>query len=78
MDEATSAMDRKTENFTLKLLQKIKLDCAVLFISHRLNKLKTIADTIYILENQTITQFGNHEELMQTNNFYSEYWKENN
>ncbi|RXM47969.1 peptidase domain-containing ABC transporter [Flavobacterium sp. YO12] len=78
LDEATSAMDRKTENFTLKLLQKIKLDCAVLFISHRLNKLKAIADTIYILENQTITQFGNHEELMQTNNFYSEYWKENN
>lgn len=78
LDEATSAMDRKTENFTLKLLQKIKLDCAVLFISHRLNKLKTIADTIYILENQTITKFGNHEELMQTNNFYSEYWKENN
>lgn len=78
LDEATSAMDRKTENFTLKLLQKIKLDCAVLFISHRLNKLKTIADTIYILENQTITQFGNHEELMQTNNFYSEYWRENN
>ncbi|MFH6965892.1 peptidase domain-containing ABC transporter [Flavobacterium sp. FlaQc-28] len=78
LDEATSAMDRNTEKFTLQLLQKIKLDCAVLFISHRLNKLKTIADTIYILENQTITQFGNHEELMQTYNFYSAYWKENN
>ncbi|MEZ0183144.1 peptidase domain-containing ABC transporter [Flavobacterium oncorhynchi] len=78
LDEATSAMDRNTENFTMQLLQRIKPDCAVLFISHRLNKLKSIADTIYILENQTIKQFGNHAELMQTDNFYSAYWKENN
>lgn len=78
LDEATSAMDRKTENFTIQLLQKIKRDCAVLFISHRLHKLRNIADTIYILENKTITEFGNHEELMKTDNFYSEYWKENN
>lgn len=77
LDEATSAMDRNTENFTMQLLQKIKPKCAVLFISHRLNKLKNTADTIYILENKTITESGNHEDLMATNNFYSEYWKEN-
>lgn len=76
LDEATSAMDRNTENFTMQLLQKIKPKCAVLFISHRLNKLKNTADTIYILENKTITESGNHEDLMATNNFYSEYWKE--
>ncbi|UUF15097.1 MULTISPECIES: peptidase domain-containing ABC transporter [Flavobacterium] len=76
LDEATSAMDRNTENFTMQLLQKIKPDCAVLFISHRLNKLKNIADNIYILENKTITESGNHETLMETNNFYSSYWKE--
>lgn len=76
MDEATSAMDRNTENFTMQLLQKVKSDCAVLFISHRLNKLKNIADTIYILENKTISKFGNHEELMKSSNFYSEYWQE--
>ncbi|MDY0988871.1 peptidase domain-containing ABC transporter [Flavobacterium sp. CFBP9031] len=77
MDEATSAMDRNTENFTIKLLQKIKEDCAVFFISHRLNKLRNIADTIYILENNTIFKSGNHEELMQSDNFYSEYVREN-
>lgn len=76
LDEATSAMDRNTENFTMTLLQKIKQDCAVLFISHRLNKLKNIADSIYILENKTITESGNHEKLMETNNFYSKYWNE--
>ncbi|MGE8341057.1 MAG: peptidase domain-containing ABC transporter [Flavobacterium sp.] len=76
MDEATSAMDRNTENFTMQLLQKVKRDCAILFISHRLHKLKNIADTIYILENKTISKSGNHEELMKDINFYSEYWRE--
>ncbi|WP_164515248.1 peptidase domain-containing ABC transporter [Flavobacterium ustbae] len=76
MDEATSAMDRNTENFTMQLLQKIKPDCSILFISHRLNKLKNIADLIYVLENRTISKSGCHKKLMETKNFYSEYWKE--
>jgi ABC-type bacteriocin/lantibiotic exporter with double-glycine peptidase domain len=76
LDEATAAMDRNTEQFTIALLQKVKKDCAVFFISHRLNMLKNIADTIYILENKTISISGNHQQLMETNNFYSEYWSD--
>ena len=75
LDEATAAMDRNTEQFTINLLQKVKKDCAIFFISHRLNMLKNIADTIYILENKTISVSGNHKKLMETDNFYSEYWK---
>jgi ATP-binding cassette, subfamily C, bacteriocin exporter len=74
LDEATAAMDRNTENFTLELMQKIKPHCAILFISHRLNVLKNIADTIYILENKTITTSGTHHELIESSNFYSDYW----
>jgi ATP-binding cassette, subfamily C, bacteriocin exporter len=76
LDEATAAMDRNTEQFTINLLQKMKQNCAVFFISHRLNMLKNTADTIYILENKTIAVWGNHQELMQTSNFYSDYWME--
>lgn len=75
LDEATAAMDRNTENFTMQLLEKIKPNCAIFFISHRLNTLKNYADNIYILDNKTITHSGTHETLMQTNNFYSAYWK---
>jgi ABC-type bacteriocin/lantibiotic exporter with double-glycine peptidase domain len=75
LDEATSAMDRNTENFTMNLFEKIKPNCAIFFISHRLNALKNIADVIYVLDNKTITNEGNHNELMQSDNFYSEYWK---
>lgn len=74
LDEATAAMDRNTELFTINLLQKVKKECAILFISHRLNMLKNIADSIYIIENKTISISGNHSELMKTINFYSEYW----
>lgn len=40
-----------------------------------LNTLKNNADKIYILENKTISMSGSHDELMQTDNFYSEYWR---
>jgi ATP-binding cassette subfamily B protein len=76
LDEATSAMDRNTEKFTMELLDMIKPQCAIFFISHRLNTLKNIADEIYVIEDKTIIHHGNHEQLLQTNNFYSEYWKE--
>ncbi len=75
LDEATSAMDRNTENFTMNLFEKIKPNCAIFFISHRLNALKNIADIIYVLDIKTITNFGSHKELMQSDNFYSDYWK---
>ncbi|WP_445749846.1 peptidase domain-containing ABC transporter [Polaribacter sp.] len=76
LDEFTSAMDRKTEKFVLNLLKKLKSEITIIFISHRLHSLPQIADTIYVLENGIISNFGNHEKLMETKNFYSEFWSE--
>jgi ATP-binding cassette subfamily B protein len=76
LDEATAAMDRNTENFTMNLLSKLKNEVAILFISHRLHTLKNNADRIYVLENGVITCEGNHEKLTETLNFYSEFWNE--
>ncbi|QMU64771.1 MAG: ATP-binding cassette domain-containing protein [Flavobacteriaceae bacterium] len=74
LDEATSAMDRKTEKFSIDLISGLKQKMGILFISHRLETLKKYADTIYVLENGTITNSGNHQQLLKTPNFYSEYW----
>lgn len=76
LDEATAAMDRNTENFTMQLLSKLKDEVSILFISHRLHTLKNNADRIYVLENGVITCEGNHEKLIETSNFYSEFWNE--
>ncbi len=74
LDEATATMDRNTEKFTMDLLLKLKNEIAVLFISHRLHTLKNNADRIYVLENGSISEKGNHETLLKTSNFYSDYW----
>lgn len=76
LDEATSAMDRNTEKFTIKILNQIKSECIIFFISHRLQTLKQFADEIHILEDGKITNSGTHDELMLTSNFYSDYWNE--
>lgn len=75
LDEFTSAMDRKTEKFVLDLLNKLKSELTIIFISHRLHSLPKIANRIYVLENGIISNFGTHDELMKTNNFYSLFWK---
>jgi len=69
-------MDRNTEEFVLNLLKKLKSELTIIFISHRLHSLPKIADQIYVLENGIISNFGNHEKLMETKNFYSEFWTE--
>ncbi|MBI9057699.1 MAG: peptidase domain-containing ABC transporter [Labilibaculum sp.] len=76
LDEATSAMDRVTEQFIFSLLKKVKQDVAILIITHRIHILKSIADYIYILENKTINNHGTHDNLMKYDNFYSYFWKE--
>lgn len=76
LDEFTSAMDRKTEQFVLELLNKLKTELTIIFISHRLHSLPKIADRIYVLENGIISDFGNHKKLMESTNFYSEFWTE--
>lgn len=74
LDEASASMDRKSEKFCLNVLKKLKNDSLILFISHRLNTLKDTADVIYILENNTIMCYGNHNKLLETKNFYSDYF----
>ncbi len=76
LDEATAAMDRETERFTINLLNQLKENVAVFYISHRLHILKNISDLIYILQNGKIQDLGTHEELLSNKNMYSDYWKD--
>lgn len=76
LDEFTSAMDRKTEKFVLDLLNNLKKDITIIFISHRLHSLKRIADKIYIIEDGQTLINGSHNQLLETDNFYSQFWKD--
>jgi ATP-binding cassette subfamily B protein len=76
LDEATASMDRKSEQFVLNLLSKIKTEMGIIFITHRLHVLKHFCDRIYIIENGTTSRNGTHETLLETKNIYSQYWND--
>ena len=76
LDEATSAMDTDKENYIIQLLNKIKSYTAIILITHRLHILRNLVDRIYVLENGRTKLYGNHEQLMRSDNFYSKFWKQ--
>lgn len=75
LDEMTAAMDRRTEKHICRILTKLKKDHIIVFITHRLETAKLLSDKIIVMENGHITAKGSHDELMMSDNFYSEYWK---
>jgi ABC-type bacteriocin/lantibiotic exporters, contain an N-terminal double-glycine peptidase domain len=75
LDEANSAMDRNTLLFTHQLLQNIKSQVAILFISHNIESINKLCDYIYILEKGIISSSGNQDYLLKTDNLYSQHYK---
>lgn len=73
LDEPTSAMDRNTEKFVLDLLERLKEDLAVILLTHQPKVAKRM-DRIYIIEQGSIVTYGNHEQLLQTENLYADSW----
>jgi ATP-binding cassette subfamily B protein len=58
LDEATSAMDTKTEQFVIDLLEKIKPNLTILMITHKKDYAEK-ADNVYELENGMTYQTQN-------------------
>jgi ATP-binding cassette subfamily B protein len=75
LDEPTASMDRETENFIIDLLLNYKKDGMVVLVTHKLKPAK-LSDRIYILKDGIIDSFGNHAELLKTQNFYSNSFTE--
>ncbi len=62
IDEGTSAMDRKTEQFILNMILRMKNDMAILMVTHRM-KVALQSDYVYVLESGAITKAGEPSEL---------------
>jgi ABC-type multidrug transport system fused ATPase/permease subunit len=69
LDEATAAMDRRTEQFVLQLLDKLKENMIIILVTHRIQVARR-SDKIYIIENRQVTASGTHEELLSQNELY--------
>lgn len=75
LDEPTSAMDRETENFALRLLHDYIPHCGIIIVTHQL-KIANTADCIQIIQDGRIRASGKKEELLQFDNLYSRMYEE--
>jgi len=73
LDEATSSVDNETEAAIQRSLDILKKDRTVIVIAHRLSTVRN-ADIIYVLENGSVVESGNHESLLGMEGVYSKLW----
>ena len=75
LDEITASMDYQNEALIHRILNSIKTESIVVYITHKLDAAHKIGDKFIVLEDGIITAEGTHEQLMLTNNYYSRYWR---
>ena len=73
LDEATSSVDTRTEVLIQKAMEILMQNRTSFVIAHRLSTIKD-ADVIFVMNEGNIVEFGNHEELLEQNGFYSKLY----
>ena len=71
LDDATSAVDVKTEMRIHEALEELMRDRTTLIIAHRLSTI-SLADRVVLMEDGRIVADGTHLELMETSPLYVE------
>jgi ATP-binding cassette subfamily B protein len=75
LDEATSALDPLAEQGILKTLRKLKKQCTIIAITHKLN-LALEADVLFVMDDGEIVETGTHEQLLNQDGIYTTFWKQ--
>jgi len=74
LDEATSALDSEVEAEIQLALNSVMQNKTVIAIAHRLSTISSM-DRIVVLDEGKIVEQGTHEQLLQANGLYSNFWK---
>ena len=74
LDEATSAADPENQMEIDKAIKNLCKGKTVIIIAHRLSVVR-MCDRVLVVENNTITDIGTHDELMSRNIYYQKSWK---
>ena len=72
LDEPLSALDQHSKTQLLKMMLNIqkKLNLPMLYVSHSLDELQQVCDTLLVLAKGKVVNFGNiHQIIHQLNNF---------
>lgn len=73
LDEATSSVDTRTELEIQKAMDNLMRGRTSFIIAHRLSTIRD-ADHILVMKDGTITEQGNHQELMKLGKFYADLY----
>ncbi len=74
LDDALSAVDGRTEHTILRHLRQWGEDRTLIIIAHRLSALNA-ADDILVLSQGTVTQRGQHQNLLQQPGWYRDMFR---
>lgn len=73
LDEATSSVDTRTEIEIGKAMQALMSNRTSFVIAHRLSTIVD-ADMIFVMQNGTIIEQGNHKQLLEKNGAYADLY----
>lgn len=77
LDEATSAADPENQVEIDKAINNLCRGKTVIIVAHRLGAIK-MCDKVAVIENHTVSAFGTHEELLNSNTYYKNAWRNYN
>ncbi|MDW7674346.1 MAG: ABC transporter ATP-binding protein [Bacillota bacterium] len=73
LDEATSSVDTRTELMIQKAMQRLMKGRTSFVIAHRLSTIRD-ADLILVMDQGSVIEQGNHQELLDREGFYAELY----
>ncbi len=74
LDEATSAVDSRTEQIIQDQIQRLSKTRTCIIIAHRLSTIQH-ADQIILLQDGSIKEHGNHDKLMKEDGMYAKMFR---
>lgn len=73
LDEATSSVDTRTEVYIQQAMNQVMKNRTSFVIAHRLSTIQD-ADIILVMDEGTVIEQGNHEELLEEQGFYADLY----
>lgn len=75
LDEATAYADSDNEILMQKAIMELTNNKTTIMIAHRLSTIINV-DCIYVVDDGSIVESGNHEQLVKENGLYAKMWKQ--